>query len=82
VYSQTSLTTHLYFHPSVTVPRDGTDEVVGAGGERGDGGTVVHTGLSPLVQRGDREITGIKYLLHHLRTQADQSYLKPQVFSI
>ena len=49
-YSQTSLTTHLYLHPSVTVPRDGTDEVVGARGERGDGGTVVHTGLSPLIQ--------------------------------
>jgi len=77
-----SLITHLYLHPGVTVPRDGTDEVVGAGGERGDGCTVVHTGLSPLVQRGDREITGIKYLLRHLRTEADQSYFKPQVFSI
>jgi len=81
VYSQTSLTTHLYFHPSVTVPRDGTDEVVGAGGERGDGGTVVHTGLSPLVKRGDREITGIKYFLRHLCIYADQSHFQLQVFS-
>ena len=64
--TQTDRQTDLYFHPSVTVPRDSTDEIVGARGERRDGNTVVHTGFSPLVQRSNREITAVKRLLCQL----------------
>ena len=63
---QTDRQTNLYFHPSVTMPRHGTDEIVGTRGERRDGNTVVHTGFSPLVQWSNREITAVKRLFCQL----------------